>query len=85
MAGRPPPTPLSEYFAYLEARYGERFSLDVLTDEELARLAGLGAQALTDQDAPQATANPIGALLGLIQGKLQLRARNRLVTSRLSS
>jgi hypothetical protein len=81
MGSRKPPTQLSEYFAYLEARYGDRFSLDVLTDEELSRLAGLGAQALERQDAP----DPIGALLSLIQGKLELRARNRLINSRLSS
>jgi hypothetical protein len=81
MGCRKPPTQLSEYFAYLEARYGDRFSLDVLTDEELSRLAGLGAQALESRDAPP----PIGALLCLIQGKLELRAQNRLINSRLSS
>lgn len=81
MGSRKPPTQLSEYFAYLEARYGDRFSLDVLTDEELSRLAALGAQALDRQDAP----DPIGALLYLIQGKLELRAQYRLINSRLSS
>jgi hypothetical protein len=81
MGSRKPPTQLSEYFAYLEARYGDRFSLDVLTDEELSRLAGLGAQALDSHDTP----DPIGALLYLIQGKLELRAQNRLIDSRLSS
>lgn len=78
-------SPLSEYFAYLEARYGERFSLDVLTDDELARLAGLGAEALADQSDRSDNPQPLGALMGLIQGKLERRAQNRLIASRLSS
>ncbi|OOG27622.1 hypothetical protein B1C78_02920 [Thioalkalivibrio denitrificans] len=76
---------LSDYFAYLEARYGEQFSLDVLTDEELARLAGLGAQALADQPEGGEVPTPLGALLGLVRGKLELRAQHRLISSRLSS
>ena len=76
---------LSDYFAYLEARYGEQFSLDVLTDDELARLAGLGAQALAEQPEECEVPTPLGALLGLVRGKLELRAQNRLINSRLSS
>jgi hypothetical protein len=79
------PSTLSEYFAYLEARYGERFSLEVLTDEELARLAGLGDAALAEPFNETVSNRPLDALMGLVRRKLEQRAQHRLITSRLSS
>lgn len=79
------PSPLSEYFAYLEARYGERFSLDALTDEELARLAGLGARTLAAQPCDTEVMNPVDTLVGLVQNNLARRAQHRLITCGLSS
>jgi hypothetical protein len=79
------PSTLSEYFAYLEARYGERFSLDALTDDELARLAGLGAQTLAGQPCDTDIMNPVDTLVGLVQNNLARRAGHRLITCGLSS
>jgi hypothetical protein len=79
------PSPLSEYFAYLEAKYGEQFGLDALTHDELSRLALLGEQAINTHNPHQQVSPSVGGLLNLVQGKLRLRERDRLLADQLSS
>lgn len=56
--------PVADYFDALEARYGDQFSFDRLSDEELLELEKLGRHAI--QQDSQVTAQEKHALQPLL-------------------